>query len=1092
MDRCEMRTSARPGWFAVALALLMVAGVLVLAAGSGWVQITGSRRSARSSAASTQVGARVPQPLPGAYQQFPLMFEPNQGQSDSVVKFLARGSGYGLFLTSNEAVLELQSAARSAQHPVPQISVVRMGLAGADPAASVTGTGRLPGKSNYIIGNNPAQWHRDVPQFAGVRYHNVYPGIDLVYHGNQGQLEYDFEVAPGSDASHVALRFEGAENLRIGPDGDLVLVLHSAEVRLKSPHVYQKFGDEERTVAGAFDLRGRDEAGFRLGPYDHSRTLVIDPVLVYSTYLGGSGAESCSFITGLAFTPGCPAITVDSASNAYIAGSTMSSDFPIPPGVKPYQGTLAGNANLFIAKFGPTGALQFDTYLGGNGTDYSAEVAVDAGFNIIVAGTTSSTDFPTHGTNAAFQSTPLSSGQHVFVSKLDSTGRTLLYSTYLSGTGADIASGAALDLSGNAYVTGTTTSKEVETGFPSTLGSFQPAPASGSAVQFFMTKVDPNLGGSASVAYSTYFGGGNPSTGQAVGGGIAVDINSDVYITGGTNFLHVGGANDFPILNAYQGCLDSPPTTTSNCPSSVTALDVFVAKLNPAALPGSQLIYSSYLGGSADEAGYGIAVDSNFDAYVTGSTSSSDFSQGSTTGPLQPLNGGGIDAFLAKVGVPCTGTSCTTTTLPLNYFTYLGGSGTDIGTAIAVDTNQGARVIGFTDSVNFPTLNNPLQSAFGGGTSDAFVARIDTTATSPTAPGHYSTYFGGNGTDIGTSIAVDPAGASYASGETSSSNFAVLNPFQGTLDGPSDAFLSKLGPLLNLTMVAVPTPSTVGVGNQVSFVYTVTNSGDFAGGIIFTDNLPTSGQATFNSATMSPGNCGSASGATVVCNIGTLNAGATATGTVILTPTAPLTPNNSSAILGNSASVSVLGAQIANANASVTVNDFALGVAPASVTVPAGVPAAYTATLSPTGYFPDSVSLSCTSGLPTGATCTETTNPIPNLSNGPASTTLVINTTTRVTTTTRLWRGAGPFYATLLPVAGLALLGVRAGGKKNRRILLGLMLGVVFACFAFLPACSSSSSTTTTTGTPAGTYTVTVSATSGSATRTQTVTLVVQ
>jgi len=712
LDRCELRTSARPGWFAIALVLLGLAGVLVLAAGSPGVRIAGS---SRPFAAPAQVRTRGPRPVPGLYQHLPLMFEPNQGQTDSVVKFLARGSRYALFLNSGEAVLELQQAAGSVPHSVPRVSVVRMGLIDANPDASITGTGELPGKSNYIIGNDPTQWHRDVPQFARVRYHDVYPGIDLVYHGDEGQMEYDFEAAPGSDSSHVALKFRGPDTLRIDSNGDLVLGLSASEVRLKSPRAFQKFGNEERTVAATFELRGNQEVGFKLGAYDHSRTMVIDPILVYSTYLGGSGAESCSFITGLPFTPGCPAITVDSASNAYVAGSTMSADFPIPPGGKPFQGNLAGTANLFIAKFNPTGVLQFATYLGGNGIDYSAGVAVDAGFSVIVAGTTSSTNFPTNGVNTAFQSTAVSSGQHVFVSKLDSTGHTLLYSTYLSGHGADLASGTALDVSGNVYVTGTTKSKDVDTGFPSTLGSFQTAPASGSAIQFFMSKVNPNLGGSASMVYSTYFGGGNPSAGEAVGGGIAVDINSNAYITGGTNFLHVGGGNDFPILNAYQGCLDSAPTTSTNCSSSVTALDAFVAKLNPSAPPGSQLIYSTYLGGSSNDVGYGIAVDSSFDAYVTGSTTSTDFGFTTTSGTFQSLNGGGVDAFLAKVGVACTGTSCSTTTVPLNYFSYLGGSGTDVGTAIVVDSNQGARIIGFTDSPNFPTINNPLQSVFGGG-----------------------------------------------------------------------------------------------------------------------------------------------------------------------------------------------------------------------------------------------------------------------------------------------------------------------------------------------------------------------------------------
>ena len=336
-----------------------------------------------------------------------------------------------------------------------------MQLVGANSSAEPVGDVQLPGRSNYFIGNDPAKWHRDIPQFARVRYRNVYPGVDLVYYGNQGQLEYDFEVAPGSDPGQVALRFQNLanhspKNPRIVAGGDLVLDVAGSDVRLRAPRVYQKFGAEERIVAGRFELRGqkKDEVGFELGDYDRSQTLIIDPVLAYSTYLGGTGAESCSAITGLPFTPGCPAIAVDAASNAYVAGSTTSTNFPQTTGEFQPELAAGATANVFIAKFNPTGTLLFATYLGGNGTDYAAGVATDTGFDVIVAGTASSGNFPTTDgpNNTAFQTTPVSGGKHVFVSKLDPTGRILLYSTYLSGHGIDIASGLAVDQGGQQRV----------------------------------------------------------------------------------------------------------------------------------------------------------------------------------------------------------------------------------------------------------------------------------------------------------------------------------------------------------------------------------------------------------------------------------------------------------------------------------------------------------------------------------------------------------------------------------------------------------------------------------------------------------------
>jgi len=1088
----------------VAIALLMFIGAVALTIGSDAVRLqvanpASSRRPFASNPVVSLQAASMPDSVRATYGQLPLIFEPNQGQSNARVKFLARGSGYGLYLTAQEAVLALQHSA--ADSPSPGTSAVSMKLVGATFSAEPVGDIELPGKSNYFIGNDPAKWHRDIPQYARVRYRNVYPGIDLVYYGNQGRLEYDFEVAPGSDANIVALRFQELQDhepqyLRIDAGGALVVAVGGRDVRLQAPRVYQKFGAEERSVAGRFELRGQEknEVGFRLGDYDRSRTLIIDPTVSYATYLGGSGAESCSAITGLAFTPGCPAITVDAASNAYVAGSTTSTDFPQTAGE--YQATLAagppGHANAYIAKFTPAGTLVFATYLGGDGTDYTAGVAVDSGFDLIVAGTTSSSNFPTtsgaNGSNAAFQTTPVSGGKHVFVSKLDPTGKTLLYSTYLSGSGADIASGLALDPGGNAYVTGTTTSAEVGTGFPSTVGSYQTAPAAPSTMQFFLSKVNPNLSGTPSVPYSTYFGGATPSgaAGVATGGGITVDSTSNVYITGGTNFT------DLPLLNAYQA-------------TNKGGLDVFVAKFNPAGVTGTQLLYSTYLGGSLDDVGYAIAVDSSGDAYVTGSTDSTDFSVTSTTATaLQPTNGGGTDAFVAKLGIPCTGTSCTTFDIPLDYFSYFGGSGSDVGTAITVDSTSGARITGWTDSTNLPIVGSPVQSTYDGNT-DAFFARIDTLATcSPIGnSGCVSTsstsYFGGTGTDLGTSIALDQQGSSYLTGETTSVGGFLGHPFQGILDGPSDAFVSKFAPLLNLTMLPpTVTPLVVGMGSQVTFAYTITNSGEFTNNVTFTDNLPTSG-ATFISATASPGTCGTPANNTVLCNIGTLNAAATATVTIIEAPVAPPLPGGPVS-LGNSGQPSVGTVTFPSEGASVTVNDFKITAAPATATVPAGVPAIFTATVTPSSNsgFPDSVSISCGSGLPTGATCVPgNNNPIPNLNTGAQSSQLVINTTARVTTTTDLRHGGGsgvPFYATLLPVSGLALLGVGLGGKRSRqrRLLMGVFLGGFFALILFLQGCGSTSTTTTTTGTPAGTYSVTVNAASGNATRSTVVTLVVQ
>src|SRR5437667_9553828 len=704
--------------------------------------------------------------------RLPLIFEPNQGQTAPQVQFLAHGAGHGLFLTGDGAVLSMRDSAG-------KTAVIRMALDGANKNPAASGDEQLPGKSNYFIGNDPAKWHRDIPQFARVRYENVYPGVDLVYYGNQGRLEYDFKVAPGADPRRVALRFEAPQKLRLDAQANLLL---GNGVRLEAPRVYQKFGEQERPVAGRFALAG-NRVTFEIGDYDRNRALIIDPTLGFSTFLGGSGDEACSVILGLTSPPpGCPAVAVDSALNIYIAGSTTSTDFPTAG--SPFQASNAGGADAYITKLDPAGAtILFSTYLGGDGRDTPSGVGVDSASNVAIAGTTTSTNFPT--SSSPFQGPQ--SGTHVFVSEVDSAGRALLYSTYLAGNGLDSASGLAEDVRGKLYLTGTTTSSN----FPTTIGSFQPTPRATS--QSFMSKIDPTLLGSSSLAYSTYFGGGNPTTGTTIGGGIAVDQNNSVYITGGTNFLHVGNADDFPILNGYQSCLNvPPPSSTTTPPPSCTptpgSTDAFLAKFNLAAASGAQLVYSTYLGGAGNDVGYAVAADTG-NAYITGSTTSSDFLIPSGTTPFQkcldaPSNpatcpaASASDAFVAKFGNPST-SSTTTSNVPLVYFSYLGGSGTDVGLGIAVDSLQGARVTGWTNSGDFPLGSGKSGSASG---ADAFVSRIDTSVQSATALGHFGTLLGGSASDFGTSIATDSQSKTYVVGETAYTDFPKHSPCQPNLN----------------------------------------------------------------------------------------------------------------------------------------------------------------------------------------------------------------------------------------------------------------------------------------------------------------------
>ena len=669
-----------------------------------------------------------------AYGKLPLSFEANQGQIDGRVDFLSRGSGYTLFLTPAEAVLALRKPAASSRarttHAPPgnteaeqadaaPPAVLRMKLVGANPAPRASGLEELPGKSNYFLGNDPDKWRTNVPHYAKVQYKDVYPGVDLVYYGNQRQLEYDLVVRPGSDPNAIALSFEGVESLRIDTQGDLLLDTADGEVRQHNPLVYQELDSGRREIPGSYVLKDERQVGFQVGAYDTSKPLTIDPVLVYSTYLGGSG-----FDKGFG-------IAVDASGNAYVTGNTLSTDFPT---ASPFQAALAstGPTDAFVTKLNAAGsALVYSTYLGGSASDGdSGGIAVDTSGNAYVTGRTASSDFPTA---SPFQAAN-GGGTDAFVTKLNAAGNALVYSTYLGGSGTDIGFDIAVDGSGNAYAAGCTDSTDFPTASP------VQAVFGGGAEDAFVTKL--NAAGSALV-YSTYLGGSASDLGRA----IAADTFGNAYATG-TTF-----STDFPTASPFQA-------------ANAGFFNAFVTKLNAA---GSALVYSTYLGGSNGDDGFGIAADGSGNAYVTGDTSSTDFP---TASPFQASISGTGDAFVTKLNAAGSA---------LVYSTYLGGSIIDFGFGIAVDGSGNAYVLGRTTSTDFPTVS-PIQAAYGGGFSDAFVAKLNSAGGALV----YSTYLGGSG--------VDSSGNAYVTGFTP--DFPTANPFQSTNAGGLDAFIAKIGQVI--------------------------------------------------------------------------------------------------------------------------------------------------------------------------------------------------------------------------------------------------------------------------------------------------------
>src|SRR5438128_829237 len=480
-----------------------------------------------------------------------------------------------------ESAALLRAAAKPPPEPATPAAVVRMNLIGARTSPRVEGLEESPGKANYFIGNDPKMWRTNVPMYAKVKVQGVYPGVDLVYYGNQRKLEYDFIVAPGADPGSITMVVEGAERPSLNGQGDLVLAIEDREVRFQKPVVYQEVDGVRREISGSYKLKSAHQVGFQVGAYDGSRPLIIDPTLSYSTYLGGSGVDQSL------------GIAVDSSGHAYVTGFTTSTNFPTTPGA--FQTTAPGGVvDAFVAKLNAAGsALLYCTYLGGSGVDQGLGVAVDSGGHAYVTGFTNSMNFPT--TLVAFRTTS-GGGAHAFVTKLNPPGSVLVYSTYLGGSSNDRGLGIAVDSGGHAYVTGCTNSIN----FPTTPDAFQTT--SGGGADAFVTKLNPTGSG---LVYSTYLGG----SGDEEGKGIAVDSRGHAYVTGFTSSIN------FPrTTGAFQAIAPVKVPLGSH--------GAFVAALNPL---GTGLVYSSYLGGSGEDVGFGIALDGSYSAYFTGLTNSINF-----------------------------------------------------------------------------------------------------------------------------------------------------------------------------------------------------------------------------------------------------------------------------------------------------------------------------------------------------------------------------------------------------------------------------------------------------------------------------------
>lgn len=789
--------------------------------------------------------------LQEALGKVPMGFEANQGQVDPAgegagVKFLSQGDDYNVYITPKQALLAL--------HPKAGVNaVVRMNLQGANPMAQVEGLKKQAGTANYFMGNAPAKWRSNVPLYAQVLVKEVYPGIDMVYYGNQRELEYDFVLKPGADPNRIGLRFSGDKGLKINPKGDLQITVSGGNLTFKKPVIYQNKRGSREAVQGRFVMTGKNQVRFKVADYDKTRALVIDPGLEYSTYLGGSQGNTIN------------SMTIDSSGNVYVLGNTLSSNI-FPGIVSPLEEAYAYPA-VYVVKFNPNqSGLIYTAYFGGSLTSFGSQtgnsIAVDQYGCAYFTGTTTATNFPVY--SAASYSIPYQktnpSSQSAFVTKLNYLGTGVAYSTYLSGQAQTWGYSIAVNSTGNAFVAGMTTG-----GFPTTSNAAQLVFGGGPG-DGFVAELDA-LG--AAVLYGTYLGGGGSDACKA----IALDSVGNAYVAGFTRsasgYENTGSiTNNFPTsAGAYQSAYGGNQG------------NAFVTKLSTGAGGNGKIAYSTYLGGkgAANNPGIGsdcanaIAVDASGNAYVTGTTGSSNFPV--TGGAYQTALIGFYNLFVSKLSAAGA----------LSYSSYFGGSNIDYGNAIAVDKAGAIHVTGTTISDNFPTtsdafqVKNPNQYDYDGAVlQHAFYLKLN-----PGGQGTtdlvYSTYLGGDHYDIGNAIAVFDSTYYhdvYLAGSTSSDNLpaASTTPFQSSYRGSSNN--TTLNGYVAIVLYSVLGPDV----KKAAGTATTTPSASASPSV-----TPTA------SRTATPTSTGSPSGASATNSI--TSAGGLGTGAPTVTRTATSTPS---------------------------------------------------------------------------------------------------------------------------------------------------------------------------------------------------------
>jgi hypothetical protein len=670
------------------------------------------------------------------YGKLPLSFEANTGQTDSSVRFLGRSQGFTLFLTDREAVLSLRGAEQ-------EDAVVRLRLAGGAPRQPV-GLDLLSTRSNYLLGDDPSRWHTGVPHYGQVRYSGVYPGIDLVYRGNPRQLEYDFVLAPGADPGRIRLSFQGARSVTLGPSGELVLHTAIGDLVQRAPVLYQEAGFERLPVEGSYVLLRREgEVGFQVGRYDRSKPLVIDPVVLYSTFLGGPGQDRAL------------GVAVDGSGNAYVTGFTDSTSFPGITSTS-VQKTLAGERDAFVTKIDAAGShILYSTFLGGSGDELGQALAVDGTGSAYVAGFTFSSNLP-GVTDGSLQPHHALDGvgflnSDGFVTKLKAAGDGILYSTYLGDDDFDSVNGIAVDSEGNAFLTGSTGSAHFPGVGPGSIQSARSGFSDG-----FVTEINAK---GTKILFSTLLGGDRQDGGRA----IALDRTGNVYVTGSTNSIQFLGVTDGSIQHANGG----------------GTFDGFVTQIDVA---NRRIGYSTFLGGNGEDSGADIAVDDEGNAYVVGSTHSATL-PGVTGDSIQPAGGGGSDAFVTKIDADGS---------KILYSTFLGGTGEDSACCVAVDDQGTASIAGGTTSRTFPGVGPEALQPANAGRSDGFITRIDATG----ARILDSTFLGGAGSDDFTGMAIDGDANLYLVGGSSSPTFpgVTSSSIQRTNTG-GDAIVTRISPL---------------------------------------------------------------------------------------------------------------------------------------------------------------------------------------------------------------------------------------------------------------------------------------------------------